>query len=395
MAAQGMASTMGQRHALYNVHGKRRWNEGTDIGARKKRMHTADLQIGCSTWTLPELGVIRCLTVGLDGTLFAGTNTAIYLISAGDFITLFAGSQTETGYRDGRGTDARFNGPHGLVVDFDGSVLVCDTFNHCVRRVSQNGTVTTLAGSQKAGYIDGVGADACFTCPWGIVADKYGTIYVCDWGNNCIRKVTRADGVVSTLCGQVIGFVDGQCEYARFYGPTGLALDTEGSLIVADNGNHCIRKVTLPDGYVTTVAGGKAGGDAGLGFADGEGSMALFNCPNAVAVDGNNSIVVADQSNHRVRMIVDNGATTGDYYENKKQGIGRYTVTTLAGSSMKGKVDGPGAMTRFNEPWMLAMDEKGHVLVADLYNESCVRILEASLAPPLCMAVVYCHNTST
>jgi hypothetical protein len=104
---------------------------------------------------------------------------------------------------------------------------------------------------------------------------------------------------------------------------------------------------------VTTVADGEAGDDAGLGFADGEGSMAFFNCPNEVVVDGNNSIVVADQSNHRVRMIVDNGTTTAESYENKKQGIGRYTVTTLAGSAIKGKVDGPGAMTRFNEPWML------------------------------------------
>ena len=131
----------------------------------------------------------------------------------------------------------------------------------------------------------------------------------------------------------------------------------DGNLIIADADNHCIRKMAPSDSLVSTVAGSRAGGAAGKGFADGEAAAARFNLPRAVAVDGNNAILVADAGN-QLRLIASEGAQ----------------VTTLAGSS-RGKVDGEGA----NTPRLLALEKCGRLLAADLHNASCLRVAEVRL----------------
>jgi len=329
-----------------------------------KRARPAALEARVSTVVLPTLENICALTVGADGTVFLSTDSALYVLSLGGIVALFAGSQDQTGYKDGQGAKARFNRPHGLAMASDGSLLVADTWNHRLRRVSPHGTVSTVAGGK--GFADGVGTAARFDMPWGIVIDGHGTIYVSDWWNHCIRKVVPAEWTVSTLCGKKqIGFADGAAAVARFNLPTGMALDMDGTLIIADSGNHCIRKVVLSDGRVSTVAGSRAGGIAGKGFADGE--TACFNQPSAIAVDGNNKILVADFDNHRLRMIAGEGAL----------------VTTLAGSSEASKVDGEGVSARFSCPSLMALDERGRLLVVDEGNQCCLRVVEASLAPRL------------
>lgn len=145
--------------------------------------------------------------------------------------------------------------------------------------------------------------------------DRKGNIYISDHANNCIRKLTPTeDGLwaVSTLSGSrqgKEGFADGDAAAARFRCPRGLALDVDDNLIVADHFNHCIRKVEVADGKATTVAGSKEGGEAARGFADGEGMASLFDEPFSVGVDGNGSILVSDRSNNRVRMIEMAGGT--------------------------------------------------------------------------------------
>ena len=130
---------------------------------------------------------------------------------------------------------------------------------------------------------------------------------------------------MSTLCGkgEWSGFANGPATEARFSCPKGLALDMDEDLIVADCCNSSVRKVALPDGRVTTVAGSLEGGDAGAGYADGTGTAARFAYPNGVAVDGSNAILVADRANNRVRKISGEGGV----------------VTTVAGHAEAGKMD--------------------------------------------------------
>jgi len=203
---------------------------------------------------MPIVGIINALAVGIDGTVFVATDSALYVLSPAGVVSLHAGSRSETGYQDGEGPDARFCAPRSIVVASDGSLLVADTENHCLRRVTLHGTVSTVAGGDaddfENDFADGVGTAARFSYPWGIVVDGLGTIYVSDYGNECIRKVTPSDWTVSTLCGVDThrGFADGAAAAARFHSPTGLVIDMDGNLIVADSDNHCIRKVAPSDG---------------------------------------------------------------------------------------------------------------------------------------------------
>jgi DNA-binding beta-propeller fold protein YncE len=341
---------------------RRRPEESEHEEARCGRYRPAGLEARVESVALPSLGTVRALAVGADGTVFVCTDSALYAFAGANQVTLIAGSRSETGFRDGLGADARFNKPCGLAVYSDGSLVLADTYNHCLRRVSPEGAVSTFAGCGHAGNADGAGAAARFQYPWNLVVDGLGTIYVSDHGNHSIRRVTPADGMVLTLCGSrqcQSGMADGDSASARFKAPSGLALEREGNLIVADSGNSSIRRVRPSDGCVMTVAGSNLGGDAGEGFADGAGLVARFRYPFAVAVDRNNAIVVADGHNHRLRII------TGESAQ----------VTTLAGNCDKGAVDGPGASARFNIPWLLSNDERGRLLVAELGNPCRVRVV--------------------
>jgi len=332
-----------------------------------KRARPSGLNANVTSLDLASLGGYVCsIAVAPSGIRFACTGTALFAITKCGMQALLAGHRTERGFKDGQGGEARFNGPHGIMVDGDGNLLVSDTDNHALRKVTPSGAVSTLAGNGQAGFADGVGAAARFNEPWGIVVDSQGAIFVADSQNHCVRQVAPGDGEVTTPVGVggEEGFADGQHAAARFQLPCGLALDMDDHLIVGDVANDCIRKVSTADGRVTTVAG-RAGQE---GFADGEGEAARFNSPQGVAVDGNNNILVADVFNHRIRMIA--GANAW--------------VTTVSGSSETGTVDG--ASARFNEPMTVALDEGGRLLVLEGKARTQLRVVEASLAPPLLLA---------
>ena len=157
--------------------------------------------------------------------------------------------------------------------------------------------VSTLSGSGSGSYQDGRGTAAHFYNPSGVACDDEGNVYVADRSNNRIRKVTP-DGQVTTLAGSGSGsYQDGQGTAARFYNPRGVACDGEGNVYVADQSNHRIRKVTT-DGQVTTLAG--SGSDS---YSDGQGTAAHFNSPRGVACDIYGNLIIADQTNHRIRLI--------------------------------------------------------------------------------------------
>jgi hypothetical protein len=171
--------------------------------------------------------------------------------------SVLAGNPGTRGFADGTGTGATFDNPAGVAVDASGNVFVADSYNNIIRKVTQSGVVTTLAGSPNQGQsgADGTGSAARFWGPIAVALDATGNIYVTDRENHTLRKVTQA-GVVTTVAGVAgtFGATDGTGTAARFNRPSGLCVDAAGNVLVADSGNAAIRKVT-PTGVVTTVAG--------------------------------------------------------------------------------------------------------------------------------------------
>jgi hypothetical protein len=197
------------------------------------------------------------------------------------------------------GGNARFNTPAGLAVDSSGSVFVCDSGNHLIRKITSAGVVSTVAGlAGVSGTTDATGSDARFNTPSGITIDSSGNLYVADSGNHAIRKITIS-GEVTTFAGLTgtSGSTDATTTGARFNTPKGITIDATGTLHVADSGNHTIRKITST-GVVTTAAG-VAGSS---GNTTGNGSTARFSNPGGIAAtpDGIN-IHVADTGNHTIR----------------------------------------------------------------------------------------------
>ncbi|MGI8550253.1 MAG: protein kinase domain-containing protein [Dehalococcoidia bacterium] len=277
------------------------------------------------------------------------TEAGMAPLSIAAVVTL-AGSGV-AGFAEGQGTAAQFSGPNDLTVDTSGTVYVADAGNYRIRKITPDGTVTTLAGSGLPGHADGPGTSAQFINPAGIVVDGAGIVYVTDVGDYRIRKITP-DGTVTTVAGSgVQGFADGPAASAQFAFPAGIAVDASGIVYVADAGNYRIRKIT-PDGAVTTYAG------SGLpGFADGLTASAQFAFPLALAGDVRGNLYVTDVANHRIRKIALNG-----------------TVTTLAGSEVAGLADGTGNLAQFSSPGDLKADLSGTLYLTDVDSPRIRRI---------------------
>ena len=233
-------------------------------------------------------------------------------------VSTVAGIAGTPGSSDGTGSSATFSYPYGIAVDSAGSfALVSDTYNQLLRRVSlPSGAVTTIAGSLGvSGWADGLlGRDALFNLPQGVAMNARGSVaLVADMQNHAIRLVSVAPvGAVTTLAGRpdTPGALDGIGSAASFKKPQGVSLDSAGvRALVADTGNNLIRAIFVATGLVWTVAGSSVGGaysdDPGAGFADGVGSNAAFCDPAGVAMSSSGTFgVVADSCNYAVRLIV-------------------------------------------------------------------------------------------
>ncbi|PKV50334.1 NHL repeat-containing protein [Aquimarina sp. MAR_2010_214] len=255
-------------------------------------------------------------------------------------VSTFAGGSP--GYADGIGTAARFGLPSRGAVDSHGNLFITDATNNRIRKITPAGVVTTFAGGSQ-GYADGTGSNAKFNYPYGVAIDASDNLYVVDYNNNRIRKITPA-GVVTTFAGDSPGSANGTGTSAQFYLPRGIAIDTSGNLYVSDYGNNRIRKIT-PARVVTTLAGGNQG------YADGTGFGAKFHLPSGIVVANNGDIYVSDSGNNRIRKVTPTG-----------------TVTTLAGNGTSGFADGTGTAAMFSSPRDITIDANNKLYVADFGN---------------------------
>jgi sugar lactone lactonase YvrE len=284
-------------------------------------------------------------------------NNTIRTITSNGVVTTFAGTATGGGgSTDGTGATAQFGKPSGMAIDRMGNLYVADTQYNVIRKITSAGAVTTLAGTAGVeGWSDGVGSDARFSGPQGVAVDPAGNIYVADTLSSTIRKITPA-GLVTTLAGlhQNVGWADGNATAARFQYPHGIAVDSGGTVYVADTVNSIIRKIS-PAGTVTTFAGSVTA----HGSADGAGTAARFYSPRGVAVDGAGNVYVADTFNNTIRMITASGV-----------------VTTVAGVAWDspGSADGNGSSARFSSPVAVAVDMAGDIWVSDVNNRTIRKI---------------------
>ncbi|PKF72292.1 T9SS type A sorting domain-containing protein [Chryseobacterium sp. PMSZPI] len=262
----------------------------------------------------------------------------IYSSVQAQTVTTIAGSTS--GYADGNGTAAQFKNPSWLCSDSNGNLYISDNANHRIRKITPQGQVSTLAGS-TSGYADGIGTAAQFNSTSGICIDGSGNLYVSDYDNHRIRKITP-QGQVSTFAGSTQGYVDGLGTAAQFNNPTGIAIDPSENLYVADSNNHRIRKIT-PQGQVSTLAGSTSG------YADGSGTTAQFYYPYGIAIDPSGNLYVSDHINNRIRKVTQQGQ-----------------VTTVAGST-EGNADGSGTAAQFKLPSGIIINT-GNLYVADNGN---------------------------
>ncbi len=208
-----------------------------------------------------------------------------------------AGTGT-AGFQDGAAAQAQFHQPTSLAWDPEGHLLVVDQGNHRIRRVRLDGQVETVAGSGQQGWRDGAKESAQFRSPQGITLDPEGNLYVADTGNHRIRMITPAGQVSTVAGGDQAGDADGPVTESRLNQPTALAWDpVRQSLWISDTGNHQIRRLTA-DGILSTVVGN------GVGFADGSLERVMFDQPSTLATDPAGSLWIADRGNQRIRQLL-------------------------------------------------------------------------------------------
>jgi sugar lactone lactonase YvrE len=224
--------------------------------------------------------------------------SAIHKITPNGTETVFAGSLG--GFQDGPGSTARFSFPDDLASDAAGNIYVCDALNNAIRKITPSGMVSTINPNRgwtfNGQVTDGPLATATFNFPYGIAVGATGNIFIMD-GTTRVRKITP-EGMVTTIAGSgASGFADGQGAAAQFNQATGIAVDANDTVYVADYFNNRIRKVS-PTGLVTTIAGSST-----RGYADGPVATALFSSPYAITVDAARNIFVCDRNNNRLRKI--------------------------------------------------------------------------------------------
>lgn len=256
---------------------------------------------------------------------------------------------------------AKFNNPYKVAVDKIGNIYTVDNGGARIRKIDiAANLVSTFAGPTGAtvttGFLDGASTAARFNVPIDAVVDNNGNVYVADANNSAIRKI-KPDGTVSTLVGagpSQNALIDGFWPNVRLNRPSGICLDRDGMLLVADRYNNAIRKIDPNTGKTTTVAG-----TGTAGFKDDEALKATFNHPFGIHADKHNNIYVTELNNSAVRMITPQGS-----------------VITIAGNGTTGFAEGKPGTSQFNNPTDVTVDDDGNIFIADMSNNRIRKIVK-------------------
>lgn len=291
-------------------------------------------------------------------------NHCVRKISSAGIITTVAGNGTEGFSGDGgKATEAQLSQPQGIALDRHGNLFIADYGNQRIRKIAPDGTISTVAGGKKGLFGDnGPALNAAFHDPLGVAVDALGNLYVADTENFRIRKVSF-DGVVTTVAGtDTAGFSGdgGPATAAEMDRPTDVAVDASGDLYIADSGNNRIRKIT-PDGVITTVAGSGDPLTFSGGFSGDQGpaTEATLSVPTDVTVDSAGNVYFTDTFNSRIRKIDTSGI-----------------ITTIAGSGVAGFTGERNVATEaaLNEPIGVEVDGDGNLYIADSENQRIRRV---------------------
>ena len=303
-------------------------------------------------------------SVSLDaaGNVFiaADYNTVIRKVSTNGIISTVAGNGYISFSGDsGAATNAAINGPEAVAVDASGAIYIADFQNDRIRKVSTNGIITTAAGN---GYVGFSGDDVAATngglnYPFAVAVDNAGNFFISDYFNNRIRKVA-ADGIITTVAGSGKDNSNGEGNFtgdggpatnALLYYPSSVVPDAAGNLFLSDSENGRVREVGT-NGIIMTVAGNGAFTYSGDGVAA---TNTALNAPLGLAVDASDNLYIADSGNNRIREVGTNGI-----------------ISTVAGNATNGYSGDGGAATNaeLNNPAGVALDPVGNLFIVDRLN---------------------------
>jgi uncharacterized protein (TIGR03437 family) len=311
--------------------------------------------------TSASLNSASGIALDQSGNLFIAElyNRVRKVSAASGVITTVAGNGSFGFSGDGGpATSASLNEPFGLALDASGNLFIADSGNNRIRKVSPSGVIATVAGSGAPGPLTtfagdgGPGISASLFAPSGVAVDSAGNLYIADYGNSRIRKVS-VSGVITTVAGNGMFRFSGDggpATAAQLWNPAGVAVDASGNLFIADSINNRIRKVSA-SGLISTVAGN---GNYGFSGDGGPATAASLRDPQSVAVDGSGNLLIADLTNDRIRMV---SASTG-------------VITTVAGNGGYGLAGDGGSATSasLNSPYAVAVDVSGNLFIADAEN---------------------------
>jgi trimeric autotransporter adhesin len=314
--------------------------------------------------TSAEIGGSQGVALDSAGNLYIVDLVSVRKVSPQGIITTVAGNGTNVGFSGdgGPAIDASLYFPQGIALDGAGNLYIADSGNNRVRMVTPAGIITTVAGGFQGGFSGdgGPATSAELNDPVGVALDSAGNLYIADYGNNRIRKVSP-QGIITTAAGNGVYSFSGDggpATSAQLAVPQEVAVDSSGIVYVADAANDRVRRIS-PGGVISTVAGNGSQGFAGDG---GPATQAELNAPQGVAADSAGNVYIADGFNDRIRKV-------------SPQGI----ITTVAGNGTQGFSGdgGPATSAQLSGPLGVAVDSSNNLYIADTYNNR-VRKVDSS-----------------